>query len=195
MNAIGEIEWIDGVLWAGSPGCAKRMWTRPADLAEVRLATDPAIISLALADGRDLLTAAFAVVPFVCGPLPEPSFGESVTEAARAAFKLFLGREGAGDAFRVLRGEPNDFLVCARRTGATWRVGAFTVKATTLTLRFEDVWSLTPPELRSTSYVVDVVRDGGNTVLSDVAPDARIFVDLADNGGFLMTFTPTLESA
>ena len=171
------------------------MWTRPADLAEARLATDPALTSLALADGRDLLTAAFAVVPFVRGPLPEPSFGESVTEAARAAFKLFLGHEGAGDVFRVLRGELDDFLVCARRTGTTWRVGAFTVKATTLTLRFEDVWSLTPPELRSTSYAVDVIRDGGNTVFSDVAPDARIFIGLADNGGFLMTFTPTPETA
>ena len=195
MNAIGEIEWNDGVLWTGSPGCAKRVWMRPVDLAEARLATDPAIASLALADGRDLLTAAFAVVPFVRGPFPEPSFGESVTEAARAAFKLFLGRAGAGDSFRVLRGELDDFLVCARRTGATWRVGAFTVKATTLTLRFEDVWSLTPPELRFTSYSVDVLRDDGNTVLSDVVPDARICVDLADNGGFLMTFTPTSEAA
>ena len=195
VNAIGEIEWVDGVLWAGSPGCAKRMWARPADLAGARLATDPAIASIALADGSGLLTAAFTVVPFVRGPLPEPSFGESVTEAARAAFNLFLDREGAGDSFHVLRGEPDDVLVCARRTGATWRVGAFTVKATTLTVRFEDVWSLTPPELRSTSYAVDVIRDGGNDVLSGVAPDARIFIDLADNGGFLMTFTPTPEAA
>jgi len=195
VNAIGEIKWVDGELWVESPGCAKRTWGRPADLAESRLATDAAIEALALGDGRDLLTAAFAIVPFVCGPLPEPSFDEHVTKAARVAFRVFLGLDGKGDAFRVLRGEPDDFLVCARRIGATWRVGAFTVRATTLTVRFEDVWSLTPTELRSTEYYVDVLHDGGSTALSGVAPDARIFIDLADNGGFLMTFTPTPQAA
>lgn len=194
MTAVGKIEWRDGTLFAGSEGCAARAWTRPADLAEARLATDTALTSFALVDGRDLLTAAFFVVPFVRGPLPEPEFGAAVTDAARAAFRLFLGSDGAGDAFRVLRGEPDDFVVCARRSGATWCVGAFTVKATTLTVRFEDVWELAPSELRATSYSVDVLCDGESSVLADVAPDARIFIDLADNGGFLMTFSPNSET-
>ena len=168
---------------------------RPADLAQARLGTDPAVESLELADGRDLLTAAFAVVPFVCGPLPEPAFGEAVTPAARAAFRVFLGRDGAGDDFRVMRGEPDDFLVFARRIGAAWQVGGCTVDATTLTVRFEDVWDLTPPALRATSYGVTVLRDGGDAVLTDIAPDARIFIDLAANGGFLLSFTPTEDAA
>ena len=122
-------------------------------------------------------------------------FGEAVTPAARAAFRVFLGLDGAGDDFRVMRGEPDDFLVFARRSGAAWQVGGFTVDATTLTVRFEDVWDLTPPALRATSYGVTVLRDGGDAVLTDIAPDARIFIDLAANGGFLLSFTPTEDAA
>ena len=211
MNVIAQLFWRDGELWSESPGCPSRAWRRPADLAEARLASDPAVDSLALADGRDLLTAAFCVVPFAHGPLPEPVFGEAVTPAARAAFRAFLGIDGEGDAFHVMRGEPDDFLVFARRlrrsrgdrptgavrrsrgdrpTGAVWQVGGFSVEATTLTVRFEDVWNLTPPDLRATSYSVNVLRDGACATLPGIAPDARLFIDLAANGGFLFTFTP-----
>lgn len=199
MTAVAQLSWRDGSLWSESPRCPPRAWTRPADLAQARLGTDPAVESLELADGSDLLTAAFAVVPFVCGPLPEPAFGEVVTPAARAAFRAFLGIGGAGDDFRAMRGEPDDFLVFARRIGAAWQVGGFAVESTTLTVRFEDVWDLTPHELRATSYGVTVLRDGGNAVHPDllpgIAPDARIFIDLADNGGFLLSFTPTKVAA
>lgn len=207
MTAVAQLSWRDGALWSESPGCPARAWARPADLAQVRLGTDLAVGTLELANGRDLLTAAFAVVPFVCGPLsggarccatakpfPKLLFGEAVTPAARAAFRVFLGIGGAGDDFRVMRGEPDDFLVFARRTGTTWQVGGFTVEATTLTVRFEDVWDLTPPELRATSYSVTVLKDGEDAVhpdiLPDIAPDARIFIDLAANGGFLLSFAP-----
>ena len=193
MTAVAQLSWRDGALWSESPGCPARAWARPADLAQARLGTDPAVGVLELADGHDLLTVAFAVVPFVCGPLSEPIFGEAVTPAARAAFRVFLGLDGAGDDFRVMRGEPDDFLVFARRAGATWQVGGFTVEATTLTVRFEDVWDLTPPDLRVTSYSVTVLKDGAAilpTILPGIAPDARLFIDLAANGGFLFTFTP-----
>ena len=182
--------WRAGTLWTEGPGEEPRAWSRPADLAAARLGADPAPESLAPADGRDLLAAAFGIVPFVRGPLPEPAFGEAVTPAARAAFRVFLGLDGAGDDFRVMRGEPDDFLVFARRFGTHWKVGAFTVEATTLTVRFEDVWNLTPPDLRATSYSVDVLRDGACAVLPGIAPDARLFIDLAASGGFLFTFTP-----
>ena len=193
MTAVAQLSWRDGALWSESPGCPARAWARPADLAQARLGTDPAVDTLELTDGHNLLTAAFAVVPFVCGPLAEPIFGEAVTPAARAAFRVFLGLDGAGDDFRVMRGEPDDFLVFARRAGATWQVGGFTVEATTLTVRFEDVWDLTPPDLRVTSYSVTVLKDGAAilpTILPGIAPDARLFIDLAANGGFLFTFTP-----
>lgn len=195
MTGIGQLSWHDGMLRAESPGCPPRDWTRPADLAAARLGTDPAPASLECADGHALLSAAFTVVPFARGPLPAPTFGDAVTPAAQAAFNLFIGSDGAGDSFLVFRGEPDDFLVFARRFGAIWRVGAFTVEATTLTLRFEDVWDRTPHELRATSYKVDVLQDSDPVALQDVAPDARIFIDLAANGGFLMTFTPNPADA
>jgi len=91
--------WREGTLWTEGPGEEPRAWTRPADLAQARLGTDPAPESLAVADGRDMLTFAFTVAPFARGPLPEPAFGEAVTPAARAAFRVFLGLDGAGDAF------------------------------------------------------------------------------------------------
>lgn len=196
MTAVAQLAWRDGALWSESPGCPPRSWSRPADLAQARLGTDHVVEALALADGRDLLTAAFAVVPFAHGPLPEPVFGEAVTPAARAAFRAFLGIDGEGEAFRVMRGEPDDFLVFARRsrgdgpTGAVWQVGGFAVDATTLTVRFEDVWNLTPLELRATSYSVNILRDRACAILPGIAPDARLFIDLAANGGFLFTFTP-----
>ena len=250
MTAVAQLFWRDGTLWSESPGCPARAWVRPADLAQARLGTDPAVGAFELADGRDLLTAAFAVVPFVCGPLPEPTFGEVVTPAARAAFQAFLGLCGAGraanvsgaprarhaanvsgaprarhaanvsgapraanvpgaprarhaanvsgDDFRVMRGEPDDFLVFARRAGAAWQVGGFTVEATTLTVRFEDVWDLTPPDLRVTSYAATVLGDSAcaiPTILPDLAPDARIFIDLAANGGFLLSLAPAEGAA
>ena len=203
MTAVAQLFWRDGALWSESPGGGARAWTRPADLAQARLGTDPALDALELLDGHDLLTAAFGVVPFVCGSFPEPIFGEAVTPAARAAFRVFLGLDGAGEDFHVMRGEPDDFLVFARRTGTTWQVGGFTVESTTLTVRFEDVWDHTPPELRATSYAVTVLRDSAcaippaapPTILPDLAPDARIFIDLADNGGFLLSFTPTKDAA
>jgi len=207
LEPIGKLAWDDGVLKASSPNLPALTWTRPADLAEARLEIDPPVAALDLADGGDLLTAAFAVVPFVREPLPKPSFGDGVTVAAREAFAVFTGQNAASqraDAFRVLRGEPDDFLVCARRYKDVWKVGAFVVAATTLTVRFEDLWSQLPKTAeRYVNYLVEVVRDPHakdapeaqaagvvRETLTDVAPDARICLDVAAGGGFTITFWP-----
>lgn len=202
MTALAQLTWDDGVLRTSGPDIPPHAWTRPAALAEARLALLPSPDELVLADGGDLLTAAFTVLPFVRGPLPAPVFGDAVTPAARAAFAVFMAPEGA-DAFRVLRGEPDDFLVCACRTGAIWTVAAFCVAPTTLTVRFEDLWMQMPETLRAYDYQVSVVRDPHakdtadsqtlgvvRETLEGVAPDARICLDLARNGGFTLTFTP-----
>ena len=85
IQPVGKLTWDDGVLKASSANLPTLAWTRPADLAEARLEIEAPVAELALEDGRDLLTAAFAVVPFVREPLPEPRFGAGVTPAARAA--------------------------------------------------------------------------------------------------------------
>ena len=210
MEAVGKLVWDDGVLRAASPNLPTLAWTRPGDLAEARLNCDPPPADLDLKDGGDLLAAAFRVIPFVRGPLPKPAFGDGVTPAARAAFRLFLGthvRESS-DAFKVLRGEVDDFLVCARRHHDVWMVGGFTVNATTLTVRFEDLWNLLPPKARFTDYLVEVLRDPTpkdspeanalhevRETLPGIAPDARICLDLAAGGGFTLTFWPVAGTA
>lgn len=207
MKALAKLTWDDGVLKASSPNLPTLSWTRPADLAESRLEFEPPVDALELADGADLLTAAFSVVPFVREPLPRPVYGKGVTEAARAAFDVYTGQNASSqraDAFRVLRGEPDDFLVCARRYKDVWKVGAFAVEPTTLTVRFEDLWNQLPKTApKYTDYLVEVVRDPHakdapeaqtagvlRETLTGVAPDARICLDVAKGGGFTLTFWP-----
>lgn len=201
LAPIATLGWDAGVLTAALPDRSVRTWTRPADLAATRLGLVPPPCALDLADGTDVLTAAFAVLPFVQGPLPEPVFGTAVTPAARAAFELFRDAEG-GDLC-VLRGELDDFLVFARRDGDVWRVGAFVAAATTLTVRYEDLWRRLPVSHRPAVCRVDVIRDPHakdasaaqaagvvRETIDGLAPDVRICLDVAASGGFLLTFRP-----
>lgn len=191
----------DGCLVSRSAHSGIRVWRRPADLAQTRLGCEPSVPSVFLCDGADVVDFAFRVVPFAAKPFPVPQFGDAVTPAARCACALFLGQDGVGDDFWVARGEWNDFLVFGRRFGTDWRIGACTVKATTLTVRFEDFWRRVPVDRRAFRYnlaakrnpqtrdVPEAIVDGlvCETVCG-LAPDARVCVDLANNGGFLFEF-------
>lgn len=171
---------------------------RPGDLAERRFPVCDAPDKLEIAEGRQGCEHLFVTLPFARGPLPAPRFGDTVTPAYRAAFGLMLGRDGAGDDFWVIRGEPGGFAVAARRQGEVWKVAGVTAEAQTLTVRFEDVWLRTPPALRAHCYTVEILRDPvpgevGDKVqeaFADQAPDVRVALDLAANGGFLLTFRP-----
>ena len=201
LAPTATLGWDEGVLTATSPNLSGQTWTRPADLAAARLGIEPPPDALGLADGADLLTAAFAVLPFVRGPLPEPVFGAAVTPAARAAFGLLLDADAG--ALCVLRGELDDFLVYARRDGEIWRVGAFAAAATTLTVRYEDLWRRLPDAARRFGYRLEVVRDAHakddaaaraagvvRETVDGLAPDVRVCLDVAASGGFLLTFRP-----
>lgn len=206
MKTVGTLTFEEGVLKASSPNLPTLTWGRPAELAEARLQCDPPVDELKLESAADMLAAAYGTVPFVREPLPAPEWGEGITAAAREAFTLYLGKNthGPSDAFRVLRGEVDDFLVCARRYGDVWKAGAFTVGATTLTFRFEDLWAQLPKTaVKYTDYLVEVVRDANGAdseerraagvvreTLTGVAPDARICVELAAGGGCTLTFWP-----
>ncbi len=103
-----------------------------------------------------------------------------------------------------LRGLPGDFLVFAvGLDGDSPTVCGLTTAATTLTVRFEDVWLLLPPDSRAFSYKCEVTRDPHSKdapsaqadgiireSIPGLAPDARICLDLADNGGFVLSFHP-----
>ncbi len=99
-----------------------------------------------------------------------------------------------------LRGLPDDFLVFAVVEGTSVTICGLACAATTLTVRFEDVWETLPPERRAFLYSCAVTRDPHakdapndgvvRETLADLAPDVRICLDLADNGGFVLTFHP-----
>ena len=175
---------------------------RPGDLAARRFGALERVEELIVADGRQGCEHLFLTVPFTRAALPEPVFGEAVTPAFRAAFELLLGRDGAGDDFWVIRGEPGEFAVAARRQGDLWRVAGVTAEAQTLTVRFEDLWLRMPAELRALRYTVAILRDPlkgeaedrVEETFPDQAPDVRVALDLAKSGGFVLTFSPERAS-
>lgn len=191
MQEKRKIWFDDGVLKARVSGTALS-FARPAELLENRLNCDAAPESIAPEDGAALVKTAFEVVPFARAPLPRPAYGGKITAPARAAFELFAGLNPSerSDDFCVLRAEVDDFVVAARRFGDVWMAGAFTASAKTLTFRFEDLWLRLPDQRRSREYLVEVNADGRREVIADAAPDARIFMDLADSGGFTLAFWP-----
>lgn len=175
---------------------------RPGDLAVRRFGALEKIDSLNVESGRQGCEHLFLTVPFTKAALPDPAFGEAVTPAYRAAFEMILGRGAASDDFWMIRGEPGEFAVAARRQGGVWQVGGVTAEAQTLTVRFEDLWLRMPPELRAPAYEVEIMRDPikgeeGECVeetFKDQAPDMRVALDVKKDGGFLLTFRPQGES-
>ena len=191
MQEKRKIWFDDGVLKARVSGTALS-FARPAELLENRLNCDAAPESLAPEDGVALVRAAFEVVPFARAPLPRPAYGDKITAPARAAFELFAGLNPSekSDDFCVLRAEVDDFVVAARRFGDVWMAGAFAAAAKTLTFRFEDLWLRLPEQRRKQEYIVEVNSDAGRKVVDSAAPDARLFLDIADSGGFSLAFWP-----
>lgn len=106
--------------------------------------------------------------------------------------------------FTPLRGLPDDFLVFAVGLDSdSPTVCGLATSATTLTVRLEDVWLQLPPDRRAYSYTCEVTRDPHSKdapsaqadgvvreSIPHLAPDARICLDLAESGGFVLSFTP-----
>ena len=134
-----------------------------------------------------------------CGPEAFLGGPRAWTPAARDA----LARAAAA-SITPLRGLPDDFLIfAAGLQDATPAVCGLAVAPTTLTVRFEDVWRLLPPAARAFAYACDAARDphAGDApaaqvagivreTLPGLAPDVRICLDLAANGGFTLAFRP-----
>ena len=133
-----------------------------------------------------------------CDPCTFLGGARTWTPAAQAALALTTSR------VCPLRGLPNDFLVfTVGLEGSVPTVCGLACVATTLTVRFEDVWQLLPPNRRALSYTCAVTRDPHakdslfaqaegvvHESLSGLAPDVRICLDLADGGGFVLSFQP-----
>jgi len=80
----------------------------------------------------------------------------------------------------VIRCEPGAYRIVARySTDGNFSVEGESAEPITLTLRVEDVWNRLPPASRRYSYRAEVRMDRQESpvVLTDVAPDARIFLE------------------
>ena len=135
-----------------------------------------------------------------CGPVAFLGGTRPWTPAAKAALIFNL----QSSDLRPLRGLPDDFLVYAIGIeGPVPTVCGICRAPTTLTVRFEDVWLMLQPESRAYSYACAVTRDPHSKdvpsahaegivreFLPGLAPDARICLDLAANGGFVLSFHP-----
>ena len=80
----------------------------------------------------------------------------------------------------VIRSEPGAYRLVARYgEDGNFSVLGESVEPITLTLRVEDVWNRLPPSVRRYSYRAEVRKDRQESpvVLTDVAPDARIFIE------------------
>jgi hypothetical protein len=173
---------------------------RPGDLAVRRFGALEHIDELVVADGRQGCNHLFLTVPFTKTALPLPFFGEAVTPAFRTAFEMILGCGMTSDDFWMLRGEPGEFAIAARRQGNVWQVAGVTAASLTLTMRFEELWLRMPAELRALTYTVGILRDPLKNEAGDCieesfpkqAPDVRVALDLAKSGGFLITYRPQL---
>ena len=135
-----------------------------------------------------------------CGPETFLGGPRGWTAAAREAIRV-----AETSPIRPVRGMPDDFIVfAAGLDGASpLAVCGIACEATTLTVRFEDVWALLPPSQRRFSYACSAIRDPNGKdglqpaadgmvreTLAGLAPDVRIAIDLADNGGFTLAFEP-----
>jgi hypothetical protein len=150
-----------------------------------------------------------------CGPIAFLGGPRAWTLAAQAALaQLFLLHKPPNtqssifnpqsSIFHPLRGLPDDFLVVAvGLEGSVPTVCGLACAATTLTVRFEDIWQLLPADRRAYSYSCVVTRDPHSKdspsaqaegvvreSIPGLAPDVRICLDLADNGGFVLAFHP-----
>jgi len=154
--------------------------------------------TLDFCDGHDACRKIFLSLPFTKHTLPEPRFGDALTPAAQRALRTIITRATAADDFWVIRGEPGVFAITATRKGGCWAIAGITAAARTLTIRFEELVLRTPVEHRAAHYTVRIQRDpakGENGTLIDEVFDAqpahiRVALDLAQSGGFLLTFTP-----
>ena len=98
----------------------------------------------------------------------------------------------------MMRAEPSDFAILARRFGKAWDVAGVSADAKVLTIRLEDLWMRTPKASRASAYSVEIVRDPntnetGPSVTESFTglwPDACVELEVKANGGFLLSFKP-----
>jgi len=134
--------------------------------------------------------------------LPPP--GASATPAHRLAFDLACGVGAVRwDETRFLRGEIGEFVIVARRLGATWQVAGLTgADGRVMTMRLEEVLGdrFDPSDQTDRCYALTILRDplSNETTEDGVVRETFHGVDAFDkpclelppHGGFLLRLEP-----
>jgi len=175
------------------------MLERPGALVEMKFNVLVGGNGIPVETGADGCRVLFTRLPFIVGAVPTVRYGAEIRESFKIAFNSLLSHFSAcDDDFWVIRGEPAEFAVVARRIGATWLVSGICAAVKTLTVRFEDLWLRMPVALRALQWRVRIVRDSvneepGQSVdesFDGLAPDIKIAMDVKKNGGFWLEFEP-----
>ena len=133
-----------------------------------------------------------------CGVESFLGSGRNWTGAARMALRE------SSKPFNPLRGEPDVFIMFMTSDDRSFSVGCMACQSMALTVRVEDAWALLTPHFRAYSYSCNIAHDHVGDAetppdgvvtekLHGIAPDARICIDVAENGGFLLEFHPEAQ--
>ena len=173
------------------------IFNRPGKMAEMHFGLLDDDIPPAIESGADGTRHLYTQLPFFKDAPAVVTYADDMRLSYRRAFDTLLGHYSAeDDDFWCMRGEPGLFAVVARRIADRWVVCGLTGKTRTLTVRLEELWLRLPPEMRSLRWKASILRDPvldeqGEIVeetFDDLAPDARIALDLKKNGGFVIEF-------
>ncbi len=177
------------------------LFRRPGELPENRFKVPGCAVPLEIADAAHAACILYTKLPFMPDLSVEPQYGSAVRSSFKSAFSMILEHFGDADEeddFVVLRGNPGEFAVVARRCGESWTVAGIAGHALTLTVRFEELWWRLPTNLRALRWSASLRRDpvlNESAELVDetfnrLAPDVRIALEIKTNGGFMIKFKP-----
>lgn len=170
---------------------------RPGDLATARLGTLQAPDEWLPKSGEQALIDLFALVPFWQNPPASIQMDDSLTPAFREALTWMIFGSKGTDQEWMMRGEPGDFAILARREGDQWQIAGISATEKTLTIRLEDLWGRTPEDhLPNGSRTIRLIRDPNQKETDqdkiiesfpDSSPFTKISLEVKANGGFLIS--------
>lgn len=210
---VSNSEELPAVAYVG-PGALAAEWPkegsvhlvifdRPGKLAEMKFALQEDALSPVIERGADGCRLLYTQLPFSKVAPDKAVYSDDIRTSYRGAFDCLLDHySGNDDDFWVMRGDPKLFVVAARRIADRWIVCGLTGKPRTLTIRLEELWLRLPPEMRPLQWQAAIQRDPvldepGDIMeenFNDLAPDARIALDLKKNGGFIIKFEPIKDA-
>lgn len=169
---------------------------RPADLATAKLGTLQAPNEWTPSSGKQALIDLFALVPFWQNTPASIQMDDSLTPAFREALAwIIFGAKGTDQEW-MMRGEPGDFAILARREGDQWQIAGISATEKVLTVRLEDLWDHTPEaHLPNGPRTIRLIRDPNQAETDkdkitesfpDSSPFTKISLEVKANGGFLI---------